>query len=143
MQSRKASNLVDYAAMGKRIRKARKEKRMTQNQVAQLCDISAAFFGHIERGTRVASVETLIMIARVLQVSLDVLVNDPNAGYIPQTHTVKVSDQISEFDYGDEKAPDPDTEFCYIRIPKSRLEALKKVFTDAGISLEEKEAEEQ
>lgn len=62
---------MDYAAMGDRIRKARKEKRMTQEQLAEAADISPQFVGHIERGTKVPSVKTLYAICKVIEKTMD------------------------------------------------------------------------
>lgn len=67
---------LDYAALGARIRKARKSKKMTQEQLGEFCSLSAAHIGHIERGTRIPSLETLFRISNVLHVSLDWLVLD-------------------------------------------------------------------
>lgn len=69
-------NLFDYVALGERIRKARKQKFLTQEQLAEACDLSAAHIGHIERGTRALSIESLITIANVLEVSTDYLLLD-------------------------------------------------------------------
>lgn len=65
---------IDYVAMGIRIRQLRKEHGVTQAQLAQRLDISPAFMGHIERGTRIPSLETLTRIAKELSVSLDLIV---------------------------------------------------------------------
>lgn len=62
---------MDYIALGKKIRRKRREKDITQAQLAELAGISTAFVGHIERGTRVLSVETLCRICKVLGVSAD------------------------------------------------------------------------
>ena len=67
---------IDYAALGARIRKARKSKKLTQEQLGEFCSLSAAHIGHIERGTRIPSLETLFRISNILQVSLDWLVFD-------------------------------------------------------------------
>ncbi len=69
-------NLFDYVALGERIRKARKQKFLTQEQLAEACDLSTAHIGHIERGTRALSIESLITIANVLEVSTDYLLLD-------------------------------------------------------------------
>lgn len=50
---------VDYAAMGSRVRRLRLAQHMTQEQLAEACNISFSFLGHIERGTRKMSLETL------------------------------------------------------------------------------------
>lgn len=66
----------NYAAMGQRIKKARKAKKLTQEQLAELCDLSTAHIGHVERGTRALSIETLVKLALVLEISTDYLLLD-------------------------------------------------------------------
>lgn len=65
---------MDYVVMGKRIRIFRKQQGLTQATLAKKVGISTSFMGHIERGSRVASLETLLSLSDVLNVSLDVLV---------------------------------------------------------------------
>ncbi len=65
---------MDYEAMGRCIRSYRKQKRMTQADLAELIGISTSFMGHIERGSRIASLETLVKLSATLGVSLDALV---------------------------------------------------------------------
>ena len=66
----------NYAAMGQRIKKARKAKKLTQEQLAELCDLSTTHIGHVERGSRALSIETLVKLAMVLEVSTDYLLLD-------------------------------------------------------------------
>ncbi|MBQ3110803.1 MAG: helix-turn-helix transcriptional regulator [Clostridia bacterium] len=66
----------NYVALGERVRKARKQKHITQEQLAELCNLSTAHIGHIERGTRALSIESLIMLAQVLEVTTDYLLLD-------------------------------------------------------------------
>ena len=67
---------IDYAALGKRIKEKRISKKLTQEQLGEMCELSAAHIGHIERGTRILSVEVLFRIAQVLNVSVDYLLFD-------------------------------------------------------------------
>lgn len=67
-------DLVDYVRLGKLARARRKELKLTQETVAEKMDISVAFYGHIERGTRVLSVETLYRLCVVLGLSADYLI---------------------------------------------------------------------
>lgn len=67
---------IDYVALGKRIREKRIEKNFTQEQLGEICDLSAAHIGHIERGTRILSVEVLFNIAQALNTSIDFLLFD-------------------------------------------------------------------
>lgn len=74
---------IDYEALGGRIRTARKAKNFSQEKLGELCQLSTAHVGHIERGTRIPSLETLFRISKELDVSLDYLLfdsqNDINA----------------------------------------------------------------
>lgn len=60
---------MDYIAFGQRIRRFRKQKHLTQEALAELVGISASFLGHVERGSRIASLETLMQLCRALAVS--------------------------------------------------------------------------
>ena len=65
---------LDYIAIGDRIRKYRELSRMTQEQLSESCSLSTRYIGHLERGTRSPSLETLVKISQILRVSLDDLV---------------------------------------------------------------------
>ena len=39
---------IDYIRIGEKIRKARIEAELSQEQLAEQCDISLSFLGHIE-----------------------------------------------------------------------------------------------
>ena len=67
---------MDYTALGKRIRIHRKMRGLTQEKLAEMADISPAFVGHIERGTRKLSVATLLSIAQALDCSIDYLLDN-------------------------------------------------------------------
>lgn len=62
---------MDYVKTGRKIRAQRRILDITQAQLAELCGISTAFVGHIERGTRKMSLETLAALCRILQLSAD------------------------------------------------------------------------
>ena len=67
---------IDYFALGTRIRESREKANLTQEKLAEICSLSAAHIGHIERGTRVPSLDTMFRIALSLQISIDVLLSD-------------------------------------------------------------------
>lgn len=66
---------MDYVDLGRRIRKQRTVRGWTQEALAERVNVSTSFIGHVERGTRKASLETLVAIANVLDVSLDYLLS--------------------------------------------------------------------
>ncbi|MDE7310512.1 MAG: helix-turn-helix transcriptional regulator [Eubacterium sp.] len=64
---------LDYAKMGMRIRQVRKAKGWSQDALAKKCGISMSFLGHIERGTRIMSLETFASICQALDAGADEL----------------------------------------------------------------------
>lgn len=69
-------DFINYSEIGTRIRQQRERIGLTQEQLGEACDLSASFVGHIERGTRKLSVESLYKLAAVLDVSVDYLLFD-------------------------------------------------------------------
>ena len=64
---------LDYGKMGLRIRQVRKAKGWSQDELAKKCGISMSFLGHIERGTRIMSMETFANICTALDAGADEL----------------------------------------------------------------------
>lgn len=69
-------DLLDYKALGMRIRQQRKKLKMTQEDLAKKAGISVSFLGHIERGSRKASLETLLSISSAVEATPDELLRD-------------------------------------------------------------------
>ena len=67
---------MNQKAIGRRIKAAREKKQLTQEQLAELVDLSTMHISVIERGVKLPKLETLINIANVLDVSADVLLQD-------------------------------------------------------------------
>ena len=69
--------------LGAQIRKARKDRDMTQDQLSQLSGISVRHIAKIEKGVMNLSFEVLYQLASILDISLDAIVhpawdaNDP------------------------------------------------------------------
>ncbi len=64
---------LDYGKVGMRIRQVRKAKGWSQDALAKKCGISMSFLGHIERGTRIMSMETFVNICEALDAGADEL----------------------------------------------------------------------
>ena len=64
---------IDYGSVGMRIRQLRKTKGWSQDVLAGKCGISMSFLGHIERGSRIMSMETFVNICDALGVGADEL----------------------------------------------------------------------
>lgn len=64
---------LDYSRIGMRIRQVRKAKGWSQDELAKKCGISMSFLGHIERGSRVMSMDTFVGICNALDAGADEL----------------------------------------------------------------------
>ena len=82
---------IDYTEIGQKILQSRITHSYSQEQLAELTGISTAFLGHIERGTRAMSLETLVSLCSVLNISIDYLLLDE----IPETDS-EITALISE-----------------------------------------------
>lgn len=67
---------MDLSPIGSRIKAARENKKMTQEDLAALLDMSTTHISVIERGVKPPKLETFIRIANVLGVSSDYLLMD-------------------------------------------------------------------
>lgn len=59
--------------IGRSARAARTSQGLTQADVAERLELSGEFYGRLERGTSMPSVQTLVSLARALQTTPDVL----------------------------------------------------------------------
>ena len=66
----------DLAALGERIRRARKERGWNQEEFAYECGLDRSYMGGIERGERNVTFETLCTIAEGLGMNLSDLLAD-------------------------------------------------------------------
>lgn len=83
--------MIDYVQLGNRIKQRRKELHLTQEALAEQADISVSFMGHIERGSRIASLDTLLSICIALDVSIDYII-----GRDIVEHTKSLPDNLTD-----------------------------------------------
>ena len=67
---------MDYRKLGERVRRQRELNEMTQGELARKVGVSNSFIGHIERGEKKASVETVVALCNAMEVSPSVLLQD-------------------------------------------------------------------
>lgn len=77
---------MDYYAIGQRIRKYRKAKGLSQEQLAEIVDISTTHMSHIETGNTKLSLQVFADLAEALQVNVDSLLTDVNMTNKQQTY---------------------------------------------------------
>ena len=77
---------MDYVKLGERVRKQRILNQLTQEQLAERTGISTSFVGHIERGEKKASIETIVALCNAMEVSPAVLLQDSLSDAVMQSH---------------------------------------------------------
>ncbi|MBQ2976195.1 MAG: helix-turn-helix transcriptional regulator [Clostridia bacterium] len=106
--------MVDYVAMGQKMRSRRRFLKISQEELAKAVQISPSFYGNIERGIRIPSIDTLVAIANALQVGVDYfLVDSLDAVFTRRSSeenkilTRFLREQIAELEF-DVPAPEQD-----------------------------------
>ena len=62
---------IDYKTIGKRIRKQRRKKNITQSELAEGLDVSVAYMSRIERGSSAPNLERMLQISEILKSPLE------------------------------------------------------------------------
>ncbi len=87
---------MNYELLGEQIRKHRKEKGYTLEQLAEQLDVSTTFIGQIERAKGIPSLETLVKIANALEVSTDSLLFAELSGRAGDSHFTNLVFELTE-----------------------------------------------
>ena len=75
---------LDYDAIGRRIREARKEMSLSQEALGEMVGLLTSHICHIEGGNTKSSLNSLVLIANALHVTMDRLLSDnTNIPYDP------------------------------------------------------------
>lgn len=67
---------MNTLALGTRIHEARRQKGLSSDKLAELCDVGAVHIRKIESGARLPSIQLLVGICNVLHVSPQTLLQD-------------------------------------------------------------------
>ena len=86
---------IDYKELGKRIRAERRRQDLTQEKLAEMAEISDSFMGHIERGGRTLSIETLAKLANALNMSVEYIICG-EYNYQPDMLPMEIHDALSQ-----------------------------------------------
>ncbi|MBQ9945451.1 MAG: helix-turn-helix transcriptional regulator [Clostridia bacterium] len=62
---------IDLKEIGKRIQARRKQQGFTQEQIAELMNVSVQMISNLERGNKSIRIENLINLCKILNVSTD------------------------------------------------------------------------
>ena len=87
---------IDYISIGKRIRQFRLNKRITQEELAFQIGTSAAYISNIESGKKKPSLEKLVQISEVFDITINDLVYSPlDLKFLAYTDPSKISSYSS------------------------------------------------
>ncbi len=67
---------MDTLALGRRIHSARKQRGITSNQLAELCEVGPVHIRKIESGAKLPSISTFVEICNALHTSPQYLLQD-------------------------------------------------------------------
>lgn len=67
---------INYEGIGERIRYYRMQKGLSQEELAELADVSTVYICNVERGDKSVSLKVLIAVANALKVTADSLLAD-------------------------------------------------------------------
>ncbi len=93
---------IDYKELGKRIRAERRKQDLTQEKLAEMANISDSFLGHIERGGRTLSIETLAKLANALNLSIEYIICG-EFNYQPDMLPAEIFDALNQMNVSQRK----------------------------------------
>ena len=64
---------VNFVLIGKRVRETRKQQKLTQDQLAEMSDLTVGYISHVETAKKKASLSALISISNALGITVDEL----------------------------------------------------------------------
>lgn len=112
----------DFKYIGENVRKIRKSKNLTLEQLAELVGISESFLGVAERGASGFSTETIIKISDALNVTTDSLLKRG------ENTTIAPSDRMDTLTTMLKNATDEELDFLidYVKLCKGRVQIRAK-----------------
>jgi transcriptional regulator with XRE-family HTH domain len=88
----------DLVLIGKRVKEARRGQGITQEELAHRCNCSTTHMSHIENGKIGISVDMLMKLSKVLEVSMDYFFLDCQ-GIYPQTKIdTEIAPKLTQLD---------------------------------------------
>ena len=78
---------LDYTVIGSRIRRLRKQKLLTQEELAERAEVSPIYIRYIEKAKRKATLDTYVRIANTLGCTMDDLLQGYHTSDPQETHT--------------------------------------------------------
>jgi transcriptional regulator with XRE-family HTH domain len=100
--------MVDLKEIGKRIQNRRKQQGYTQEQLADLMNVSIQMVSNLERGNKAIRIDNLIHLCQILNVSTDYILTGKET---PDDLGVLTS-RIAKLSYKDQRMIDMLVSYC-------------------------------
>ena len=88
-------NEADLTGIGKRIQLRRKQQGYTQEQLAEMMNVSIQMVSNLERGNKAIRIDNLINLSQILDISTDYILTGKETTDDIQTLTARIA-QLSE-----------------------------------------------
>lgn len=117
------------ADLGRHLREIRKERRLTQQQLAELLDVQQRVISRWETGVAKPHLNHIVQVAKVLEVSLDKLVfgdedEAPEPSFEIRNRRLKeLCKQVDDLDQADQDV------ICHVMDSLIRKERIRQVMT--------------
>lgn len=99
---------IDLYRIGKRIQKRRKQLMMTQEQLAELMNVSIQMVSNLERGNKAIRIDNLINLSEILNISTDYILT----GKATTDDNVALASRITQLPPKDRKMVELLVEYC-------------------------------
>jgi transcriptional regulator with XRE-family HTH domain len=66
---------LNFKVIGKRVKEFRKSKKLSQEILAEMCNLSTSYISRIESGKKKASLKSLVKIGNILEIPTNILLN--------------------------------------------------------------------
>lgn len=82
---------VDLASIGRRIQNRRKQKGYTQEQLAEMMNVSIQMVSNLERGNKAVRIDNLINLSQILDISTDYILTGKETTDDIQSLTARIA----------------------------------------------------
>lgn len=88
-------NDADLTAIGKRIQNRRKQQGYTQEQLAEMMNVSIQMVSNLERGNKAIRIDNLMKLSQILNISTDYILTGKETADDMQALTARIA-QLSQ-----------------------------------------------
>lgn len=90
---------IDLQEIGRRIQNRRKQQGYTQEQLAEMMNVSIQMISNLERGNKAIRIDNLVRLSRILEVSTDYILTGRQSSEDVSLLTAQIA-HLSERDKG-------------------------------------------